>query len=135
MVRIRIKITKHDGTPMKPLLIQSLCNAEVFVNKIIENKEAFFVITDNKVMDTLLREENRQLFAVKGLEIQYSPEYEAARTVLLRNVDNVISVMTEQEISSNINKELKIKRVIKIPNSQHLLKIVFNNTEDADKAV
>ena len=135
MVRIHIKITKHDGTPMKPLLIQSLCNAKVYVNKIIENKEAFFVITDNKVMDTLLREENRQLFAARGLEIQYPPEYEAARTVLLRNVDNVISAMTEQEITSNINKELKIKQVIKTPNSQHMLKIVFNTTEDADKAV
>ena len=84
MVRMRIKITRHDGTPMKPLLIRSLCDVEVFVNKIIEileNKEAFFVITDNKVMDTLLRDENRQLFAARGLDIQYPPEYEAARTV------------------------------------------------------
>ena len=133
MVRIHIKITRHDGTPMKPLLIQSLCDVEVFVNKIIENKEAFFFITDNKVMDTLLRDENRQLFIARGLEIQYPPEYEAARTVLLRNVDSAISALTEQEIASFI-KELKAKRVIKIPNSEHLLKIVFNNTQDVDKA-
>ena len=59
MGRIRIKITRHDGTPMQPLLIQSLFDVEVFVNKIIENKKAFFVITDNKVMDTLLRDKNR----------------------------------------------------------------------------
>ena len=111
-------------------MIQSLCDAEVFVNKIIENKEAFFVITDNQVMDALLREENRQLFAARALEIQYPPEYEAAR-----NLDNAISALTKQEISSYIHNELKVKRVTKIPNSQHLLKIVFNNTEDADKAV
>ena len=134
MVRIRIKITRHDGTPMKPLLIRSLCDAEVFINKIIENKEAAFVITDNKVMDTLLRDENRQLFIARRLDIQYPPEYEAARTVLLRNVDSAISALTEQEIARYI-KELNVKRVIKIPNSEHLLKIVFNNTQDADKAV
>ena len=129
MVRIHDKINRHDGTPMKPLLIQSLCNAEVFVNKIVENKEAFFVITDNRTMDTLLRDTNRQKFA------EYPPEYEAARTVLIRNVDSTISALNEQEIRNYIDKDLKVKQVIKIPNSEHLLKIVFNSTEDANKVV
>ena len=135
MVRIHVKINRHDGTPMKPLLIQSLCDAEVFVNKIVENKESFFVITDNRTMDTLLRDTNRQKFAERGLEIQYPPEYEAARTVLIRNVDSTISGLNEQEIQGYIDKDLKVKQVIKIPNSEHLLKIVFNSTEDADKVV
>ena len=120
---------------MKPLLIQSLCDAEVFVNKIVENKEAFFVITDNRTMDTLLRDTNRQKLAERGLEIQYPREYEAARTVLIRNVDSTISALNEQEIQDYIDKDLKVKQVIKIPNSEHLLKIVFNSTEDADKVV
>ena len=137
MVRIRVKINRHDGTPMKPLLIQSLCDAEVFVNKIVENREAFFVITDNRTMDTLLRDTNRQIFAKRGLVIQCPPEYEAARTVLIRNVDSTIRALSEQEIQEHIDKDLKVKvkQVIKIPNSEHLMKIVFNSTEDADKAV
>ena len=120
---------------MKPLLIQSLCDAEVFVNKIVENREAFFVITNNRTMDTLLRDTNRQKFAERGLEIQYPPEYEAARTVLIRNVDSTIRALNEQEIREYIDKDLKVKQVIKIPNSEHLMKIVFNSTEDADKVV
>ena len=86
-------------------------------------------------MDTLLRDTNRQKFAERGLEIQYPPEYEAARTVLIRNVDSTISALNEQEIRNYIDKDLKVKQVIKIPNSEHLLKIVFNSTEDADKVV
>ena len=135
MVRIRVKINRHDGTPMKPLLIQSLCDAEVLVNKIVENREAFFVITDNRTMDTLLRDTNRQMFAKRGLVIQCPPEYEAARTVLIRNVDSTIRALKEQEIQAYIDKDLKVKQVIKIPNSEHLMKIVFNSTENADKVV
>ena len=117
------------------LLMEDLCDAEVFVNRIVENKEAFFVMTGNRTMDTLLRDTNRQKFAKRGLEIQYPPEHEAARTVLIRNVDSTISALNEQEIRNYIDKDLNVKQVIKIPNSEHLLKIVFNSTEDAEKVV
>ena len=43
MVRIRVKITEHDGTPKKPVLVETLCEVEIWVNKIVESKEAFFL--------------------------------------------------------------------------------------------
>ena len=51
-------------------------------------------------MDVLLGEDLRRRFASNGLDIQFPPEYEAARTVMIRNIDSAISQMTEDEIAS-----------------------------------
>ena len=82
MVGIRVKINDHSGQPKKPCLIKCICDAEAYINKIVESKEAFFLITGNLNMDILLSEDSRQRFASNGLDIQFPPEYEAARTVL-----------------------------------------------------
>ena len=127
MVRIRVKINSHDGVNKKSSLIQALCDAEVSVNKIIETREAFFLVTDNKTMDKLLKEEIKEIFEGRGLEIQHPPELEAAGTVVVRNVDSSISSMTEGEILSAMGGNLNVKRVIKIPGSSHLLKVIFGD--------
>ena len=135
MVKIRVKVTAHDGTSRKPNLINCICQAEVLINKIIESKDAFFLLTDHSNMDKLLRDDVRSKFAEEGLEVQYPPEYEAARTVMLRNVDPVISSKSSQEIIEYIDPSLKVKTVIKIPNNTHLLKLIFESADMADKVV
>ena len=137
MVRIRVKINVHDGQPKKPGLIKCICAADAYINKIVESKEAFFLITDDNSMDVLLSEDSRRKFVSEGFEIQFPPEYEAARTVMIRNVDSVISQMTENEIVQKIeiDSNLKVKKLIKIPNSSHLLKIMFQTTAMADRVV
>ena len=137
MVRIRVKINVHDGQSKKPGLIQCICAADAYVNKIVESKEAFFLIIDDYSMDVLLSEDSRRKFVSKGLEIQFPPEYEAARTVMIRNVDSIISQMTENEIVQKIETDtnLKVKKLIKIPNSSHLLKIMFQTTGMADRFI
>ena len=134
MVRIRVKIIEHDGTNKKPVLVQTLCDAKILVNKIVESKESFFLITDKRVMDKILKDEVKQRFFLKGLEVQYHPEYDAERAVLVRNVNSTISVWSEMQIAEHISKEFKVKSVIKIPNSNLLLKIVFSDLSRADKA-
>ena len=135
MVRIKVKNLVHDCTPRKPALVQTLAVAEVWVNKIIETKEAFILIADNENMDKLMKEENRQKLAARGLEIVHPPEYEASRTVILKNVDSLINAMTEDEIVQSIDKNLKVKRVIKISNSPHLMKLIFERSQIADRVV
>ena len=72
------------------------------VNKIVESRDAFFLIVDQRNMDRLLTDESRERFNANGFTIQYPPEFEAARTVLLKNVDSVIAALPESEISNYI---------------------------------
>ena len=97
-----------------------------------EGKHVFFLITNNVNMDKLLTDESRMRFRSKGMEIQFPTEYDAARTVILRNVDGIISKMTEEEIEGHIGADFEISRIVKIPNSQHLLKVIFHDSETAD---
>ena len=129
-VRVRVKILDHEGSSKKKELIECISNAEVYVNKI-----AFFLITDNRNMDKLLGEEIKQSLMARGLEIQHPPEYEAARTVMLKNVDDQISQFTEGEIASLIEREHRVKRVIKIPNNNHLVKVIFDTAATAEEGI
>ena len=108
-----VKIFVEEGFPKKPGLIQCLCDAEAYVNKIVDGKDVFFIITDNVNMDKLLTEESRMRFRSKGMEIQFPPEYDAARTVILKNVDNMISNMSEEEIERYIGADFKVRKIIR----------------------
>ena len=63
MVRIRIKINVHDGTSQKGKLIDCISEVEAVVFKIIEGREAFFLLTDTANMEKLLKEDASQKFA------------------------------------------------------------------------
>ena len=135
MVRIRVKILQHDGQSKKPSVVQCIAKADALVFRVIEPRDAFFLITDNENMDRLLQEKSKKLFFEKGLEIQTPPEYVAARTIMLKNVDGVIAEMSVDEICEGIDKNFKVKKVVKIPNNTHLLKIIFESAQIADKVV
>ena len=84
MVRIRVKILEHDGSLKKPKLIRCICDADALVYLIIENKEAFILVTNNQGMDSLFMEESRHKFREQGLQIQFLPEFEASGIVILK---------------------------------------------------
>ena len=54
MVRIRVKIPQHDGQSKKPSVVHCIAKAEALVFRIIESRDAFFLIVDNENMDRLL---------------------------------------------------------------------------------
>ena len=74
MVRIRVKILQHDGQSKKPSVVQCIAEADALVFRVIESRDAFFLITDNENMDCLLQEKSKRLFLEKGLEIQTPSE-------------------------------------------------------------
>ena len=133
MPRIRVKINVHDGKSKKGELVY--CLADAMLNKIVESKDAFFLIVDQRNMDGLMTDESRERFNANGFTIQYPPEFEAARMVMLKNVDSVIAALPEDEICNYIKGGYQIKKIIKIPNSSHLLKVIFASSEMADRAV
>ena len=66
------------------------------------------LITDNSNMDRLLTDETKTKLVAKGLEILHSLEFDAARTVLIKNVDNTISALDEGEIAGIIGQSFEI---------------------------
>ena len=135
MVRIKVKITEKGGSSKKPNVMRCISAAWALVYKIIESRDAFILVTDNQGMDSLLSETSRNKFREQGLELRFPPEFEASRTVILRNVDAFIHEMTETEIMENIPAKYVVKKVIKIPGNSHLLKIMFKTAHMAGEVV
>ena len=82
-----------------------------------------------------MTDETKHKLVAKGFEIVHPPEFDAAQAVLIKNVGSTISALDEGEIAGMIGQNFEVKRVVKIPNSQHLLKIIFQNSHDADRAI
>ena len=87
MVRIRVKITKHDGVSKMEALWQGLDKAEACVYKMLQSKEAFFLVTDGERAERILKPEIRDFLKEKGLEVQVPPECMAMRTVMVRGLE------------------------------------------------
>ena len=106
---------------------EGLKRAGAFVYKIAQSKEAFWLITDDEQAELILKEDVRQFYKEKGLEIQTPPEYESLRTILVRGVEWYVSEKTEIDIKNFVESKYpgwKLDRVVKIPNNDRLMKLV-----------
>ena len=126
---------KHDGSSKKVKVTKCICAADTLVYKIRENRDGFILVTDSQGMDALVKEESRKKFNDEGLEIQFPSEYEASRTVILKNVDSLVHEMTEEEIKESIATQHTVRQVVEFPNNKYLLKVIFVTAEAADSTV
>ena len=135
MVRIRVKITQHDGAPKREVLWQGLRKAKAFVYKIAQSREAFWLITDGEQAELILKDSIRDFYKERGLEVQIPPEYDSMRTLLMKGVEWYVSEKTELEIKTSIetdHPEWKLDRVVKIPSNDRLMKLVCANVRVAN---
>ena len=109
MVRIRVVIKIHDGTPKKTALWACISKAGAYTYKITESRRCFYLTTDNTQADLLLAPESKQEFTRVGLEIQMPAEYTASRTVFVRGIDEHINTRSEDILKIDIESKQLIK--------------------------
>ena len=56
MVRVRARISAHDGSSQRIKMWEAFTRADIIINKIVESHEAIYLIMENKYMDQLLTE-------------------------------------------------------------------------------
>ena len=138
MVRIRVKIVQHDGASKKDALWRGLHKAKAYVYKMIETKEAFFLVTDSEQAELILKDNVREFLREKGLEVQTPPEHIVMRTVLVKGLEGNIATKSEEDIKNEIQSEYsdwKLEKVVKIPGNDRLMKLVCANVRTANEIV
>ena len=136
MVRIRVRIIQHDGAPKKEALWQGLHKAKAYVYKLIQAKEAFYLVTDSEQAELILKDHVRQFLREKGLEVQTPPEHAAMRTILVKGQEWYLAEKSEEDIKHKIQSDYpdcKLERVVKIPNNDKLMKFVCANVRTANE--
>ena len=135
MVRIRVKITRHDGASKKETVWKGLHQAKAFVYKVVQSKDAFYLITDNEQAELILKDHVKQFWRENGLEVQTPLELVASRTVLVRGLEWCVAERSENDIKSKIEagySDWQIERVIKIPNNDKAMKVICANVRTSD---
>ena len=102
MVRIRVKITQHDGTSKKEAVWKGIHKAKAIVYKIVQAREAFFLITDSEQAELILQDHIRQFWSERGLEVQLPPDLVASRTVLVKGLEWCVAEKSENGIKDVI---------------------------------
>ena len=83
-------------------------------------------------MDKLLTSKLKDSLKKDDFEIQTPPEYNAKRTLVLRNIDSLISTVESEELKNDLeirNEWLKVTEVIKLPNAPKIIKIKAESSE------
>ena len=136
MVRIRLKVVTHDGESKKSAVWRGITKADAFVYKVIESGEAFILITSGSEAEKILKEETRQYYLSKGLEVQMPQEYSALKTLMVKGVGWGVYHNSEDDIRTHIESvhpNFKIEKIVKIPNNETLMKIVCKSPSVADQ--
>ena len=138
MPRIRIRDLNPQQGNRKTLLWNKLMNLNLLVYTIKQpNNQTFILITSDEVVDRMLSNQIKEKLKSDNFEIFTPPEYNANRTLVLRNIDSLITGIESEELKNDLerrNEWLKVSEVIKIPNAPKILKIRAETTDMVKRA-
>ena len=129
-MRVRVVIRRHDGSPQKPRFWKILSKLGLSLNKLIETKDAFIVITDDETAEDFFDEDKMKEFKDDGFEPQMPLELLAKRTLVLRGVDPYITDMSDDELT--VAMTTAFDKIIRIPSNPTMLKLVAYSVATAN---
>jgi len=138
MARIRIRDKNPTSSGRRAKIWQCFGQAKVTVYKVEDVKNAFYAVANEETIEKLMSTDCKAIFQTQQFEIQDPPEYNAMRTVTIRNIDRQIIDYEESEIKETIEREngwAKVEEVIKLPNAPTIIKVRFETTQMAKKAL
>ena len=101
-------------------------------------KGTFFVIVPQDKVEHVISQESKDKLKDKQFIIHTPIEYNAMRTIIIRHLDKVMAEFTDKEIADNIeqtNSWAKVDTVVKLMNSDRMLKVRFHTTDMAERAL
>ena len=139
MPRIRVKDNKPRQGNRKLALWNKLMQLNLLIYKLeATTRNAFIIITSDDILEKLLSPKIRETLAKEDFEVTTPPEYSSNRTIVLRNLDSLITEVENEELKLDIerrNEWIKITEIIKIPTAPKILKIKLESTDMVTRAL
>lgn len=138
MARLKIKSDNSRDPNRKSVLLELLCNEDIYITKLIPVNDGFIVITIDEDQDKIFQEEVKNKLNENSFYTVIPPELKAKRSIIIFKVDPHIYNNSEEEITRELklhNEWIQegIDAVFKFPNSK-TLKITFTQAILASKA-
>lgn len=129
---------KQNPTEARRVVELAYGKFNVPFTRIFSTNDGFKVICRNEFdADKILGKEAKLELQKLGLQITVPPETRAKRSIVLRQLDNIIGSNTPEEIKhemERVNSWLKIDEVVKMKNFTHILKLRLEETTMVEKA-
>ena len=137
MLAVRIDNLTPGGT-RRMRLYEALGKLEIRPNKVKEERRMFFVIIEERYIEKLLDKKSKEIMKKEGFEVLNPLEYNAMKTVVAKQIDEIVDYYNEQDIITSIeesNTWAKVENIVKLPTATKMLKIRFETTEMALHAI
>ena len=133
-----VKIVDHKPhDKRKSELYGILGRCGIFPRKMHVGKGVFYPIINEEDLEEILKEENVNKAKEKGFEIYTPIEYGAMRTVVVKEIDEMIDDYSNEEIMANVeqlNTWAKVTEIYKMPTTSKMIKVQFKSTQMAQRA-
>ena len=106
--------------------------------RLFENTRGYTALLSDGDAQKIVRKENVSALREAGLEVVPPPDFRAKRSVFVRGLDPLAggrSPAETREELTRVNPWMGVEEVIKIKNYTHVLKIVFETIECADRVL
>ena len=134
-----VKVIDHrPHTKRRGELYNVLGKFGIFPSKMHSGQGIFFPVIYVTDIEELLMDEVKNYASDKGFEIKTSIEYSAMKTVIVKQIDEIRDMYSLEEIKENIvtlNEWAKVADVYMFGTTSKMLKVQFDNTSMANKAV
>ena len=105
---------------------QVLGKIEVCAKKVHDGKGAFYAITSDDAIETILSDGSKETFSQEGFEVIRAIEYSSMKTIVVKHLDHMIDSFTDDEIIDSIERLsdwAQVELIYKIPSTSKILKI------------
>ena len=132
MPKLRIRDLRPRVGDRKKLLWGKLMNLNLLIYSLKEAGRNIFLLIIFRILDRLLTNNIRESLKKDEFEVLTPPEHNAKRTIVLRNVNSLITTIDNEELKNDLehrNSWLKVTEIIKISNAPKILKIKAEGSE------
>ena len=133
-----IKVIDHrPHDKRKNELYGILGQCGIFPGKMHKGKGVFYTIINEDDVENILKEENVQKARDKGFKILAPIEFGAMKTIVIKQVDEMINDYNNEEIKESIehlNEWARVQEIYKFGTTSKMLKVRFTDTAMVKKA-
>ena len=98
MPKIRVKDLRPNHGDRKQALWNILMNKNLMVYQLKALNGAFLIISSDEVIEKLVSQNMKDTLRKDNYEVQTPPEFLANKTIVLRNVDSMVSAVSADEL-------------------------------------
>ena len=137
-IAVRINDAAPSGNYRRRRLYEILGTFRIYPYKVKNNNNMYFVIIDNQYLELILSEDCKKKLNEENYQIHTPLEYTAMRTIVVRQLDQIVDFYTDEEIVNNIqatNDWCKVESVYKFGAPSKLVKVRMESPEMAQRAM